>query len=117
MQDHTTIQKEGKDNIRDNFDHCAHGATGAFADCTENSISKSPSRPRQHMLNISCNTLLYRVPPISSLEQILVGVLSLDGGEKPFRRQSIREYIFKTDDDSSIQSHYCIKYYRRCRGD
>lgn len=75
----------------DDFDHYAPGSTGAFADCTENTYTSAPSHPHQHMITISCHTLPYRVPPISSSEQILVGVLSSAGGEGSERRQSIRE--------------------------
>lgn len=78
-------------DLSEDFDHYAPGSTGAFADCTQTTVSSAPPHPHQHMLTVSCHTLPYRVPPISSSEQVLVGVLSSANGEGPDRRQSIRE--------------------------
>ena len=65
--------------------------TGAFANCTKHSLTTSPPHPDQHNLTLSCHNLPYRIPHIPSSEDIMVGVLSMAGGEGPIRRQSIRE--------------------------
>jgi hypothetical protein len=72
-------------------DHLPVNTTGAFANCTTNSLTTAPPHQDQHNITLSCHTLPYRIPQISSSEKIFIGVLSAAGGDGPERRQSIRE--------------------------
>ena len=73
------------------LDHLPPNTTGAFANCTKHSETITPPHPDQHNLTLSCHKLPYRIPPITSSEKIIVGVLSAAGGDGPVRRQSIRD--------------------------
>jgi len=72
-------------------DNLPVNTTGAFANCTNNSLTTSPPHQDQHNITLSCHTLPYRIPQISSSEKIFIGVLSAAGGDGPEKRQSIRE--------------------------
>jgi hypothetical protein len=76
---------------RIDLEHLPVKTTGASANCIKHSLTTSPPHPDQHNLTISCHNLPYRIPQITSSEKIIVGVLSMAGGEGPSRRQSIRE--------------------------
>jgi hypothetical protein len=81
-----------------NMDHNPTDATGSFANCSRpvNSSHSTPVHVPLHLdeqvITISCHTLAYRVAPVpkSSIEPIILGVLSEATGEGPSRRHAIR---------------------------
>ena len=73
------------------LDNLPANTTGAFATCTNTSLTAAPSHKDQHNITLSCHTLPYRIPEIISSEKIFIGVLSAAGGDGPDRRQSIRD--------------------------
>lgn len=72
-------------------DHLPPDSTGAFKNCTKHTFKQGPEHPDQDNITLSCHTLSYRMPPVSSLEKIVIGVLSSASGDGPGRRASIRE--------------------------
>jgi len=72
-------------------DHLPQNTTGAFKNCTKHTVKLAPPHPDQENITLSCHTLSYRMPSISSSEKILIGVLSTASGDGPGRRKSIRE--------------------------
>ena len=64
---------------------------GALTNCTGHSMATRLDHPDQKHLTISCQTMPYRMPAITTSEEIIIGVLSGAGGEGPGRRKAIRE--------------------------
>jgi len=73
------------------LDNLPPHTTGAFANCTNASLTTAPPHHDQKNITLSCHTLPYRIPQIVSSEKIFIGVLSEAGGDGPDRRQSIRD--------------------------
>ena len=64
---------------------------GAFANCTGHSMTTGLDHPDQKHLTISCQTMPYRMPDITTSEKIIIGVLSGTGGDRPRMRKAIWE--------------------------
>jgi len=79
-----------KDEVQIDLDHIPAHLTGASKNCGTHMTSKSSTHPHQRDVTISCHTISYRMPPVESTEDIVIGVLSGAAGDGPERRKSIR---------------------------